>query len=189
MTSLVNLAFRVSSLAEAEALIDSTEGWEKTAVHDLNGNLFLEARFGGTRINFFCSAAYDHPALAQSPGFLHASYAVSDLDQILADSPADCSASFDAGQGGDATQAGDTNGKALGFRLTLLGQDGQALKVLHEDKAVPASRNCPTSYSLSEVYEFKPDGKPTAVAVVVQRFSQGYEGPDRRFMAVTGQLP
>lgn len=85
MTSLVNLAFRVSSLAEAEALIDSTEGWEKTAVHDLNGNLFLEARFGGTRINFFCSAVYDHPALAQSPGFLHASYAVSDLDQILAD--------------------------------------------------------------------------------------------------------
>lgn len=111
------------------------------------------------------------------------------LDQILADSPADCSASFDTGQGGDATQAGDTNGKALGFRLTLLGQDGQALKVLHEDKAVPASRNCPTSYSLSEAYEFKPDGKPTAVAVLVQRFSQGYEGPDRRFMAVTGQLP
>lgn len=84
MTSLVNLAFRVSSLAEAEALIDSTEGWEKTAVHNLNGELFLEAAFGGTRINFFCSAVYDDKASGQSPGFLHASYAVGNLDEVLA---------------------------------------------------------------------------------------------------------
>lgn len=85
MTSLVNLAFRVSSLTDAETLIDSTEGWEKTAVHNLNGELFLEARFGGTPINFFCSAVYDGGSSAHPPGFLHASYAVDSLDDILAD--------------------------------------------------------------------------------------------------------
>lgn len=105
------------------------------------------------------------------------------LDEILAASTADCSASFDDAQQKDAA------GKARGFRLTLQGQDGKPMKVLHEDKAVPGSRNCPTSYSVSEAYEFTPKGKPAAVAVLVQRFSQGFEGRDRRFMAVTGQLP
>lgn len=61
--------------------------------------------------------------------------------------------------------------------------------MLHEDKAVPGSRNCPTSYSLSEVYEFAPKGKPVAIAVLVQRFSPGFEGRGRHLMAVTGQPP
>lgn len=103
------------------------------------------------------------------------------LDQILASSTTDCSANF------DATQQGDISGKALGFRLTLQGQDGKPFKVLHEDKTVPGSRNCPTSYSLSESYEFTPAGKPAVIVVLVQRFSQGFEGRDRRFIAVTGQ--
>ncbi|MFD2056192.1 DUF2259 domain-containing protein [Mesorhizobium calcicola] len=103
------------------------------------------------------------------------------LDQILANSNTDCSASF------DETQQGDKTGKALGFRLTLQGQDGKPFKVLHEDKAVPGSRNCPTSYSLSESYKFTPAGKPAVIVVLVQRFSQGFEGRDRRFIAVTGQ--
>jgi predicted secreted protein len=104
------------------------------------------------------------------------------LEQILADSAKDCSASFDAARPGDKT------GKALGFRLTLETPDGAPLKVLHEDKSVPEARNCPTSYSLSEVYEWRQKGKPTAIAVLVQRFSQGHDGRDRRFIAVTGQV-
>lgn len=58
--------------------------------------------------------------------------------------------------------------------------------MLHEDKAVPGSRNCPTTYSLSESYKYAPPGKPAVLAVLVQRFSQGFEGRDRRFIAVTG---
>jgi predicted secreted protein len=103
------------------------------------------------------------------------------LDEILAASTSDCSASF------AATRQGDTSGKALGFRLTLQGQDGKPFKILHEDKAVPGSRNCPTSYSLSESYTFTPAGKPAVIVVLVQRFSQGFEGRDRRFLAVAGQ--
>jgi predicted secreted protein len=105
------------------------------------------------------------------------------LEQILADSAKDCSASF------DAAQRGDKAGKALGFRLTLEAPDGQPVKVLHEDKLVPESRNCPTSYSLSEAYEFRPTGKPPVVAVLVQVFSEGYQGRDRRFIAAAGQIP
>ncbi|TIT32464.1 MAG: hypothetical protein E5W65_25090 [Mesorhizobium sp.] len=53
-------------------------------------------------------------------------------------------------------------------------------KTLHEDKAVPG-------YSLSESYENTPAGKSAVIVVLVQRFSQGFEGRDRRFIAVTGQ--
>jgi len=109
------------------------------------------------------------------------------LEPILADSKTDCSASFDETQQGAPALQGDKIGKALGFRLTLQGQDGKPFKLLHEDKTVPGSRNCPTSYSLSESYKFTPDGKPAVIAVLVQRFSQGFEGRDRRFIAVTGQ--
>jgi len=108
------------------------------------------------------------------------------LDQILADSKTDCSTSFEDANESERP-AGDKTGKALGFRLTLQGQDGKPFKVMHEDKAVPGSRNCPVSYSLSEAYEYTPPGKPAVLAVLVQRFSQGFEGRDRRFIAVTGQ--
>jgi len=40
---------------------------------------------------------------------------------------------------------------------------------------------------LTAVTALVPDGKPAVVAVLVQRFSQGFEGRDRRFIAVTGQ--
>ncbi|MBZ9773650.1 DUF2259 domain-containing protein [Mesorhizobium sp. CO1-1-8] len=109
------------------------------------------------------------------------------LDEILAASATDCSASFGAAQQGDQLVPGEKAGKALGFRLTLQRQDGKPFKILHEDKAVPGSRNCPTSYSLSESYELTPVGRSPVIVVLVQRFSQGFEGRDRRFLAVTGQ--
>ncbi|MER8424354.1 DUF2259 domain-containing protein [Mesorhizobium sp. M1403] len=116
-----------------------------------------------------------------SPNYDELGISTIQLEQILADSTADCSPSF------DGTQQGETTGKALGFRLTLQGQDGKPIKLLHEDKAVPGSRNCPTSYSLSESYAFTPDRKAGVLVVLVQRFSQGFEGRDRRSIAVTGR--
>ncbi len=103
------------------------------------------------------------------------------LDEIVVDGATDCSAGLPEAKT-------DNAGKARGFRLTLQGPDGKAFKTLHADKTVPASRKCPTSYSLSEAYVFKPKDKPPVIAVLVQRFSQGYEGRDRRFIAVTGQV-
>jgi predicted secreted protein len=117
-----------------------------------------------------------------SPNYDELGISTIQLDQILAESATDCSSSF------DETQQGAATGKAFGFRLTLQGQDGKPFQLLHEDKSVPGERNCPTSYSLSESYAFAPDGKPAVLAVLVQRFSQGFEGRDRRFIAVTGQV-
>ena len=82
-TTLFNLAFRVTDLAEAEAFIEKTDGWRKTAVHELNDDIFLEASFGGLRVNFFRSALYDEKGALAAPGFLHASYFVPRLDDHL----------------------------------------------------------------------------------------------------------
>ncbi len=118
-----------------------------------------------------------------SPRFDELRISSIELDEILAASVTDCSASF------DPAQAEDKAGKALGFRLGLQMQDGTGTKVLHEDKSVPASRKCPGSYSLSEAYAYKRARKPAVIVVLVQLFSQGWEGRDRRFIAVTAQLP
>ncbi|URK89250.1 DUF2259 domain-containing protein (plasmid) [Rhizobium sp. RCAM05350] len=103
------------------------------------------------------------------------------LDQTLAAGSEDCAASLNGALPGDKT------GKALGFRLVLNRPAGQPER-LHEDALVPAWRNCPTSYSLSEAYLLTPEGGQPVVAVLVQWFSQGYEGRDRRFLAVTAAI-
>ena len=80
---LINLAFRVGSVAEAEALVESTGGGSKRAMHDIDGEQFLEARFGGISINFFETALYDGKNVPSAGGFLHASFAVPSLAAIL----------------------------------------------------------------------------------------------------------
>ena len=81
---LVNLAFRVRDLTDAESTIENHEGWRRNAVHEISGEKFLEANLGDTRVNFFESAIYDHETDPKEPGFLHVSLAVSDLEKVLA---------------------------------------------------------------------------------------------------------
>ncbi|MDQ0474596.1 hypothetical protein [Labrys wisconsinensis] len=82
---LINLAFRVADVAQTEDGVARTAGWSKRAVHEIDGERFLEAAFGDVRINFFRSALYDDADAADAPGFLHASFAVPDLGAVLDD--------------------------------------------------------------------------------------------------------
>lgn len=59
--------------------------------------------------------------------------------------------------------------------------DNAAPKILQSDKTLPESRNCPFAYSIQNVYTFK-----NKIAVFMNVFTSGFEGPDMRFMAVTG---
>jgi hypothetical protein len=86
-TRLINLAFRTRSVRDAEAFVDNTTGWSKRAIHDIDGERFLEAAFGDVRVNFFASALYDKDPKPTAPGFLHASFAVPDL-AVMLDNPA-----------------------------------------------------------------------------------------------------
>ncbi len=76
-------------------------------------------------------------------------------------------------------------GPIKGFRLEARKADGAA-QVWHQDDAVPESRGCPLSYAISDVIVAEPEGAPPKVfAVLVSVFTVGFEGPDRRFIAVT----
>lgn len=62
----------------------------------------------------------------------------------------------------------------------LRGNDNKQ-KILQSDKTLPESRNCPFAYSVQNVYTYK-----NTIAVFLNVFTTGFEGPDMRFMAVTG---
>jgi predicted secreted protein len=77
----------------------------------------------------------------------------------------------------------DYLGKApLGYELTLTSEDGQ--RVLHRDERLPRSRGCPMDYRLYGVaLPFGATDISGGVALV-SVYPFGFEGPDRRFIAV-----
>jgi predicted secreted protein len=82
----------------------------------------------------------------------------------------------------DFSETPNCSDGARGFRLTLHTDGGD--RVLHEDTAISSSRGCPTGYAVSRVYI--PDGiwQPPYAAVLISVFRRGFEGTDRRFIAL-----
>lgn len=60
---------------------------------------------------------------------------------------------------------------------------------LNRDRNVPKSRGCVNAYGIAEVHALRLPGGQMALAAVLQYFAQGFEGPDRRFIAVTAKIP
>lgn len=80
-------------------------------------------------------------------------------------------------------------GDIVGFRLLRIdGTQGGVTKLVHEDQSVPASRNCPNSYRIGAIQTWFTDNGEPAFAVMISVGSMGFEGPDFRWMAVTGKL-
>lgn len=76
--------------------------------------------------------------------------------------------------------------EALKFDLTLADLTGDKpipLQILQSDKTIPESRFCPFGYRIERVYFY--DDK---IAVFLNYFSYGFEGPDLRYLVVTGKL-
>ncbi len=79
------------------------------------------------------------------------------------------------------------SGHPNGFGLTLE-RKGRPTIHLSRDQTIPEARGCPERYGIAEVHALAlPDGS-TALAAVIQYFYFAFEGPDRRFLAVTGRV-
>ena len=61
------------------------------------------------------------------------------------------------------------------------GEKDMETQILQKDAELPASRGCPYGYRIESVYSYK-----DKMAVFLNVFSQGWEGPDMRYMVVTG---
>lgn len=78
-------------------------------------------------------------------------------------------------------------GPVKGFKLVHVG-DGGKIDVLQEDKDVPLSRGCPTGYRIGGVQTFFGEGGAMTYAVLITIIRHGFEGPDHRWLAVTGRM-
>lgn len=67
------------------------------------------------------------------------------------------------------------------FELTLKDNRKETTKILQRDASLPSARNCPLDYSVQNVYVY--DNK---IAVFLNVFTIGFEGPDMRFLVVAG---
>lgn len=78
-------------------------------------------------------------------------------------------------------------GEIKGFRLVMEHPAGGS-KILHDDQSIPASRGCPLGYRLSGLQTFYPESGKPVFAVMIAVRTIGFEGPDYRWLAVTGRL-
>jgi predicted secreted protein len=86
------------------------------------------------------------------------------------------------------TEGCQSQGEINGFRLLRIeAQDGGTTKLLHEDKSIPKSRGCPNGYRIGAVQTFSMDSL-SGYAVLISVRQYGFEGPNFRWIAVTGRL-
>lgn len=83
---------------------------------------------------------------------------------------------------GDMNNCPDPEG-TKGFRLSLT--SGAQTSLLHEDTRLPKSRGCPHNYRLSAVYTPEFSGKSGPSIAILSMFKFGFEGRDRRFLAIS----
>jgi predicted secreted protein len=94
------------------------------------------------------------------------------LEEIVLPAPKDC-------------PAGDT--PLAGFVLKAKHGSGP-FEEIYRDKAIPTSRRCPLKYSLSDAVSFtSATGQIQRLVVIVNVFAYGFEGPNRRFVAISVQ--
>ena len=90
--------------------------------------------------------------------------------------------------GMNSTEGCESQGEINGFRLLRIeAQDGGTTKLLHEDKSIPKSRGCPNGYRIGAVQTFSLDSL-SGYAVLISVRQYGFEGPNFRWIAVTGRL-
>ncbi len=75
-----------------------------------------------------------------------------------------------------------TEEPAQKLELVLKDNDSDKTLVLQKDVNLPASRSCATRYEIQYVYLYE-----NYIAVFLNTYHRGFEGPDVRYMAVTGK--
>ena len=74
-----------------------------------------------------------------------------------------------------------------GFGLTLE-RKGRPTIHLSRDQTIPVSRGCPEHYGIAEAHALPPARRLDRARGVIQYFYMAFEGPDRRFIVVTGRV-
>lgn len=77
------------------------------------------------------------------------------------------------------------------LKLELVNSQTNKVKVLQEDKVIPKSRGCALNYEIEDIIA-TPDsygmGGTTSVVALIRVFSDGFEGNNVRYIAISGLL-
>ena len=79
---------------------------------------------------------------------------------------------------------GLTDQPVVGFQLQSQ-KSGASPVTLHRDTSIPESRACPLGYDISAIVAYRGLDQREVLAILVSVSRVGFEGPDRRFLAVT----
>lgn len=72
------------------------------------------------------------------------------------------------------------SGFTLSIRNTLSGR----ITLQYKDTSTPTSRGCPLDYEIDSVATYASDQDTQAFVAIIAYYRQGFEGPDRRYLAV-----
>ncbi|MGH6875684.1 MAG: DUF2259 domain-containing protein [Aestuariivirgaceae bacterium] len=160
-------AARRQALAAAKPFLDKAQIADNARI--FASNVLYEAVADPRRMSFrtfYTSFGHLDPAESDDAEFSLL------LEEIVLPAPKDC-------------PAGDT--PLAGFVLKVKHGTG-SFEEVYRDREIPASRRCPLKYSLSDAVSLiAADGRIQRLVVLVNVFAYGFEGPDRRFVAVTLQ--
>jgi predicted secreted protein len=73
--------------------------------------------------------------------------------------------------------------KTFRFELSLKDKENNTTKFLQKDAELPKSRGCALGYRIQDIYLYENN-----IAVFLNVFKLGFEGPDMRFIVVSGKL-
>jgi predicted secreted protein len=78
----------------------------------------------------------------------------------------------------------ETDMNIVGYQLTLTNTKSLKSDVLHLDQTIPKSRFCPVGYDLEAVVQPAGGSSENQLIAIIGVSSRGFEGADRRFIAV-----
>lgn len=81
------------------------------------------------------------------------------------------------------------DGKQMGLRLTIKDNQTGVEKDVYKDAAIPSSRYCPRDYDISDVIAYRAVSAPQRQVALIGVYTPGFEGVNRRFIAMPFGLP
>ena len=81
------------------------------------------------------------------------------------------------------------DGKQMGFGLTATGKANNASKEIYKDTSIPSSRYCPRDYDIADVIAYRSHKTGDRHVALIGVYTPGFEGVNRRFIAVPFTLP
>jgi predicted secreted protein len=82
----------------------------------------------------------------------------------------------------------ETDIGVVGYKLVLTNNKSNETKALHEDITIPKSRFCPVAYDIEAIVQPVGGTIDNQMIAIIGVYRRGFEGADRRFIAVPFKL-